>query len=133
MTTNVLISILIIVIILAGIILLQIFLSKRQSKWPGLILPGINFCISIFAVLGMAVYTTTTSQTQTISMDGKVVNEVINHVQNNNANVGSAILTVIVVLLIYNIPTAVLLAIYAACRENLKKNQELDKMNIQDL
>ena len=30
-------------LLLAGAILLQIFLSRRISRWPGLILPGITF------------------------------------------------------------------------------------------
>ena len=32
-----------------------------------------------------------------------------------------------------NIPTYVLLAIYFACRNNSRKNSEIDKMNIKDL
>ena len=32
-----------------------------------------------------------------------------------------------------NIPTLVLLAIYAACREKRRKNSEMDKMDIHDL
>ena len=32
-----------------------------------------------------------------------------------------------------NIPTVVLLAIYAACREKRRKNSEMDKMDIHDL
>ena len=37
------------------------------------------------------------------------------------------------VLLFANIPTAVLLAIYAACREKRRQRRQMDRMNIQDL
>lgn len=37
------------------------------------------------------------------------------------------------VLLLGNIPTVILLAIYAACREKFHKRGDLDKMNIKDL
>ncbi len=36
-------------------------------------------------------------------------------------------------LLLGNIPTVILLAIYAACREKRRKRGELDKMQIKDL
>jgi hypothetical protein len=48
-------NILIAIIFLAGIIILQIFLSKRENKWLGLILPIINVIFSIIAVLNMAI------------------------------------------------------------------------------
>ena len=35
--------ILILLLVLVGSIFLQIFLSKRESRWPGLILPGLTF------------------------------------------------------------------------------------------
>ena len=36
-------------------------------------------------------------------------------------------------LLLGNIPTLVLLAVYAACREGRKRRSDVEKMNIQDL
>ena len=39
----------------------------------------------------------------------------------------------LVTLLVSNLPTLVLLAIYWAGRERVRKQSELDKMNIQDL
>ena len=49
------------------------------------------------------------------------------------ADITSIIATTIYAFLIYNIPTAILLAIYFACREKQKRNRDLEKMNIQDL
>lgn len=94
-------------IFLLGIIILQIFLSKRENKWIGLILPIINFFLSTMAVLVSVAFTG-----QPISQN---------------------ILQLIVAFLISNISTSILIAIYFACREKYKKKKEIDKMNIQDL
>lgn len=96
-----------VLIFLAGGILLQIFLSKRRSKWFGLILPAITFIYSLLVVLGIAVY------------DG---------------NGGAEIFILKTsIFLISNIPTGVLLVIYFVCREKIKQVTQLEKMNNQDL
>ena len=43
------------------------------------------------------------------------------------------VLQMLLVWLLGNIPTAVLLAIYFACRTKQRRKKQLDKMNIQDL
>lgn len=118
-----------------GIILLQIYLSKKQNKWIGLILPGICLIISILAVLGMASFSSLTKESiTTIKENGEVVNEVIRNTTNeNNIDLASVIFSSIMVFLMYNISTAIFIAIYVGCREKMKKNLELEKMNIQDL
>jgi len=54
------ISLLLMIIIplafMAGIIILQIYLSKRESKWPGLILPTISFTLSLLPVLAFLLF-----------------------------------------------------------------------------
>ena len=90
--------------LLMGGVLLQIFLSRRESRWPGLVLPALTFLYSLAMALGVAVY------------DG--------------AFPWGAMLAS---LAMGNIPTVVLLAIYAAGRERLKKRREIDKMQIDDL
>ena len=90
--------------LLVGAVFLQIFLSKRESRWPGLVLPGLTFLYSLVMVLSVAVY------------DGSFPWGPI-----------------LACLLLGNVPTVILLAIYAACREKRKKHDELDKMNINDL
>jgi hypothetical protein len=94
-------------IFLPGIIILQIFLSKRENKWLGLILPMISFLFSIMSVFTVIVFFGKSSD------------------QN--------IMQFIMLFLVYNIPTIILLVIYFACREKFKKKKEIDKMNIQDL
>jgi len=91
-------------VLLAGVILLQIYLSKRESKWPGLLLPGISFLISFIYPLNMAI-----------------------------PAVGGIVVALILGWLLANIPTAVLLAIYFACRGKQRRKKQLDKMSIQDL
>lgn len=90
--------------LLAGMILLQIYLSKRESKWPGLVLPILSFVISFLYPLNMAI-----------------------------PSVGGFIIALLWGWIIANIPTYVLLAIYFVCREKYRKRKQLDKMNIQDL
>lgn len=93
--------------LLAGGIFLQIYLSKRKSRWLGLILPGIPFLYSLLMVFSAAVY------------DGMT---------------GSHIFVLLAsVFLLSNIPTIIFLGIYFGCRGKMKLRAQLDKMNIQDL
>ena len=99
------VSLIVLVVFLVGGVLLQIFLSKRESKWPGLVLPVISFLWSLLYLFNL--------------MDtGSVVQNIL-----------MAILTI----LLTNIPTLVLLAIYWAVREKRRKRSEIEKMNIDDL
>ena len=93
--------------ILAGGIFLQIFLSKKESKWFGLILPIITFAYSLLTIFGLAM---------TDDMSWWTILGLIAHT-----------------LLIANIPTVILLVIYFGCREKIKRKKALEKMNIQDL
>lgn len=91
-------------VFVVGGVLLQIFLSKREAKWPGLLLPLLTFLYSLLMVLGVAAY------------DGQFPWGPI-----------------LACLVTGNIPTVILLAIYFACREKLKKKSEISKMQIDDL
>ena len=91
----------------AGIIFLQIFLSRRESKWPGLVLPIISFLFGLLYPLNMAF-------------------------PSGGVTVGF-IFQMLVVWLLGNIPTIIFLAIYFGCRGKQRRNNRLDKMNIQDL
>lgn len=98
--------ILIILALAICVILLQIFLSKRKSKWPGLVLPIMAFLFSLLFPLNMAAF-------GGITLD--------------------FIFQLLLVWLIGNIPTIVLLTIYFSCREKQRKKKQIEKMNIQDL
>lgn len=92
-------------VLLVGMILLQIFLSKRESRRPGLVLPALTFLYSLVLLLNMARF---------VSM-------------------AHPALAALGVFLSGNIPTLILLAIYFACRGGSKKKNELNKMKINDL
>lgn len=94
-------------ILLAGVILLQIFLSKRESRWPGLVLPILCFLYGLLYPLNM--------------------------VAPSDGISAGFVLQMIFVWLLGNIPTIVLLVIYFVCREKFRRRKQVDKMNIQDL
>ena len=93
--------------LLTGVIILQIYLSKRESKWPGLVFPIISFLFSLLYPLNMVA-----------PSEGVTVGFIVQ---------------MVIVWLVGNIPTIVLLAIYFGCREKKRRNKQLEKMNIQDL
>ena len=98
-------SLVVLLLFLVGGSLLQIFLSRRESRWPGLVLPLLAFLQSLLLVL-------------------------------NVADTGSAsqnVLTVLVTLLVGNIPTLVLLAVYWAAREKIRVKSQMERMEKQDV
>lgn len=99
------VSLLVLLILGVGGIMLQIFLSKKENRWLGLILPALSF---LWSLLYLANLRTEDSILQTI-------------------------LVALFTIVLTNIPTIVLLAIYAACRERCRRRDDVDKMNIQDL
>lgn len=127
----------IMILVFAGIIWLQIFLSKKENKFLGLILPLVIVCISISAIFITPVYVTSPARTVVehgVTQFGDVVQNIITYVPKQSLpGIASMIFTGINIFILYNIPTAILLIIYAACRVKRKKNMELEKMNIQDL
>lgn len=99
------VSLVILLAFVVGGVLLQIFLSKRESRWPGLVLPLLTFLSSLLLPLNV--------------MD--------------TGSVSRNILAVAVTLLAGNIPTLVLLAIYWAAREKLRIRDQMEKMGKQDI
>ncbi len=95
-------------IIVGGGIALQVFLSRRESSVPGLVLPALT-------LLGALVSSLVTAA----GMIGVTWLE--------------ALVGVAVPFLVGNIPTIVLLGIYFGCREKFRRKKMMDKMNIQDL
>lgn len=127
--------ILVILAFYIGIVLLQVFLSKRENKRLGLILPAICIVFSIILVLGgTPSYTSGELTMQELDANGTVITEeIIEEHQQPIVSTGSTVFQMFLSLLILNIPTAVLLAIYFGCREKIRRNKQIDKMNIQDL
>jgi len=126
---NTMIVLLFLLAFIAGTVVLQIFLSRRESKWAGLILPFISFGFSLLTVLAIILFTAHTGTTIS-TVDGEAVGQVIT---TQIAPASLIIVSAIYIFLLSNIPTGILLAIYAACRSGRKKRLALDKMSVQDL
>lgn len=90
-----------------GMLALQAALARMESRWPGLVLPLITFLRSVLTPIGM--------------------------VGSAGGPTADFVLQVLLMGLLSNIPTAVLLAIYFACRTRQRRKKQLEKMNIQDL
>ena len=84
--------------VLAAIILLQIFLSSRENKWFGLIMPVISFLFALVVVLLNTIVPAT----------GVGVDYILN---------------LVVAFAVYNIPTVVFMVIYIVCRKRKCKKE----------
>jgi hypothetical protein len=100
-----LVVILFLIVPVVGLIVLQVYLSKMEKDWPGLILPILSIVwaiISTLILLGFAVR-------------------------------GAVIITVIVYILLAFTPSIIFFLIYKNVHKKQSPNKELDKMTIQDL
>ena len=130
---NVAVMILFTLVLLVGVVALQVFLSRRESKWLGLILPGVSLLIALMMSLGFILYTPYTVETSGgVEVDGVVIEqsaptrEVI-------GDPGFIVTHALSSFAMFNIPTIILLGIHFACREKQKKANAVQKMSIQDL
>lgn len=130
-----LLNTLIIVAVFVGIIALEVWLSRRKSRWPGLILPAGTLVLSLLMVLGFAAFSRggATAEMQVIDQEtGEIVYQEQTVETEPDWTLGDAA-QLGVVLLVGNIPTFVLLGTYYIGREKLRREKMLEKMNIQDL
>ena len=98
----------IVYLLMAGLLVyLQIFLSKKEIKWLGLILPILSFIYSLFVLLGVGAF-------EAIGENNNLINSIL-------------------AFFISNIPTIILLFIYSKIKKKMKMDSEIDKMNIKDL
>jgi len=95
------------ILIFAGPILLQIFLSKSAEKWPGMVLPIISFTVSLMVTMMIPV--------------------------NVAENRSSSLFYLLYMFVLFNIPTLIFVTIYRTVRKNRDSMREIQKMNIQDL
>ena len=91
-----------------GFIILQIRLSKMDSKWPGLVLPAITLLLSLVAAI-------TVFARADIGAYGNMWNVVLSAFLSNNVS------------------TIVLAGIYLYQRDKINRRAELARMNVQDL
>ena len=131
---NAVLLIIIMLLLLAGSIWLQIFLSRKNNKWLGLIIPLVCLIFSILFVLSITMYTTSSEiTTVTETVNGVVLREESIVLESDKPSILSMLASSIPTFIMFNIPTLIFLAIYFACREKIKTKNQLDKMNVQDL
>lgn len=102
----ILIGLLFALVPVVGLIVLQVYLSKMEKDWPGLVLPILSGSVSVLWVLLFLV---------------------------NLIRGGSAIVVFIVAFVLINIPTLVFILIYKSVHKKQGSAKEIDKMAIQDL
>jgi len=88
------IRLVIVVLLLVGIVALQVFLSGKRNKWLGLFMPIISFLLTLVIPLNM--------------------------VAPSEGITGDFLLSMMLVMVIANIPTVFLSLIYIACREKYR-------------
>ena len=130
-----LLNTLIIAAVFVGIIALEVWLSRRKSRWPGLIMPAVMLVLSLLMVLGFAAFSRSGATTEVQVVDEET-GEIVYQEQTVEAEPDWTLgdtAQLGLVLLAGNIPTFVLLGAYYIGREKLRREKLLEKMNIQDL
>ncbi len=118
----------ILALVAAGVIALQVFLSKQRHLLPGLVLPFVSFILSVVMVCSLAAYTSHTVQ--------ESVNGIVTSTQNQaSSNTSTGLGGPLAIFLVGNLPTLILLGIDWGChpRTRQRRRDELDRMHIQDL
>ncbi|MBS6641873.1 MAG: hypothetical protein KH295_12615 [Clostridiaceae bacterium] len=131
----VLFNMLLLAAVLAGIIALEVWLSRRKSRWPGLIMPIISFALSLLLVFGFVAFSAV-SATSELQVTDAETGEIIHQEQRVEEVSGWTLGDTVqlgILLLVGNIPTFVLLGTYYIGREKLRRDKLLEKMHIQDL
>ena len=106
MATGILwILLLVLVALMAGGVVLQVYLSRMEKGWPGLCLPGLCFLGSLAPLFQLSAVGSPWELTR----------------------------TAFAVLLLGNIPTLVLLAIWLFCRRGRRRRSQMRKMKIDEL
>ena len=88
-------------------VLLEVFLARRESIWPGLVLP---ILAGLYAVVMVLSYTVAPDTPWNQVLGG-----------------------VLAVFLVSGIPAFLLLMVFFICRSGRRRKKQLEKMNVQDL
>lgn len=120
-TKTIIIACVILLLVSVGAIALEVYLSRRESKVPGLVLPAITFSGELFILLNVV-----TNVVMTSAADNAVGGV-------DSYDVFVTVLNTVLTLLIISMPTIVLLVIYFLCRRGMNRKKQIEKMNIQDL
>lgn len=102
-----LLTVLLVIVLIAVPVLLQYYLSRRKNSWAGLILPVLFVLYSVLMMVQVTIY----------SFD----------------SILDVFVQMIVVFFLCNIPTLVLVVIYAACRSKMEQALEEPSEKMNDL
>lgn len=89
--------------------ILQYFLSKMESPWPGRVLPIVSGTVTLLTVSVMVLNMTVVG------------------------GISRVALTLLVTLLMMSVPTVLFLLVYRTTRRKYREKKAMDKMSIQDL
>lgn len=99
----------VILALIAAVCALEVFLAKRKSRWPGLVMPLLALFPALFVLPNLL--------TNALSV----------------AENGLQVLLSLLAMLLLFVPALVLLAVYWFCRRRRKCREDVEKMKIQDL
>lgn len=99
----------VILALMAAACALEVFLAKRKSRWPGLVMPVLALFPALFVLPNLL--------TNALSV----------------AENGLQVLLSLLAMLLLFVPALVLLAVYWFCRRRRKCREDVEKMKIQDL
>ena len=99
----------VILALMAAACALEVFLAKRKSRWPGLVMPVLALFPALFALPNLL------TNALSVAENGL-----------------QALLSLLAMLLLF-VPALVLLAVYWFCRRRRKRREDVEKMKIQDL
>ena len=135
-------NLLIFIGLIVVIVYLQIWLSKKPNKWWGLILPIVSFSLSV--IISFSIVTFNSAVTGELTLTNCEINmstqeEVCTTEVSSTHNVSNQEIKapnfkpLILIFVLYNIPTIGYLIIYRICRQKLKETSEVDKVAVQAL
>ncbi len=99
----------VILALMAAVCALEVFLAKRKSRWPGLVMPVLALFPALFVLPNLL------TNALSVAENGL-----------------QALLSLLAMLLLF-VPALVLLAVYWFCRRRRKCREDVEKMKIQDL
>lgn len=99
----------VILALMAAACALEVFLAKRKSRWPGLVMPLLAVFPALFVLPNLL--------TNALSV----------------AENGLQVLLSLLAMMLLFVPALVLLAVYWFCRRRRKRREDVEKMKIQDL
>jgi hypothetical protein len=105
-------------------LVLQVFLSKSEQRWPGLIMPIVWIGFSLITPIRILV-----AGPDARSFIGSINGVDVLHTPTMASIIGEASL----MFILLNIVTGILVAIYLICKRRQGKERALLKMSVQDL